>query len=66
MAFQDPLAIDSPGDWQATDGYSDDPSRASADLGRLYFAAATDAVADALRTFARRTGAEPITREVAT
>ncbi len=49
--FYGPVRREAHGSWQAIDGYSDSPDRASAELGRRYLAAIAQAVAGALVEF---------------
>jgi creatinine amidohydrolase len=52
----DPYRVELHGAWQATDGFTDSPAQASAELGRRLLAAIVPAVAQAFVEFYRRAG----------
>ena len=54
-SFFGPYHAAIPGQWEAIDGYSDDPSRADAAAGERYLEQVYEAVADQLRGFYRQT-----------
>lgn len=56
--FYPPVRIERHDSWQAIDGYSDSPDRATAELGRNYLETVIGAIAAALAEFHRATGGE--------
>lgn len=55
-SFYQPVRVERHGSWQAIDGYSDSPDRATAEQGERWLAIAVEQVANALTEFSRVTG----------